>query len=132
MSWISAVGRFFTGGVVQTVGDVAKASIEAGTDQAQANVDDVVSARAFAAPGSGGSGFDDLVNGCNRMIRPVVTVYVLGGLAGAWKLPDLSKADPLWLAIALVIVTFWFGGRMLVKDLPLGIAAAVRFWQGRR
>lgn len=123
---------FFTGSIAQTVGDVAKASIEAGTDKVQADIEDVTSARSFAAPGSGGSGFDRLVDGFNRLIRPAVSAYVLPGLAGAWKLPDLAKADTTWLAVGLIILTFWFGGRMLVKDLPMGIAAAVKFWQGRR
>lgn len=76
------------------------------------------SARQFAAPGTHGTGFDVLVDGLNRLPRPVIIFYVFGGIVGAWPLADLQAVDPMWIAAGASIMGFLFGGRLLTKDLP--------------
>ncbi|HJX19104.1 MAG TPA: hypothetical protein VJ437_13055, partial [Acidiferrobacterales bacterium] len=71
----------------------------------------------------------------NRLVRPGVTVWIFGGISGAWSLPDTTKADPFWLSMFLVVMLFWFGGRLLLKDLPAGLARmalAVMAARGKR
>lgn len=114
---------------------VGTAAGQASTDPAPADPDttaDRISARAFAAPGAAGSRWDRLIDNANRAIRPVVTGYVLGGLAGAWPLADLSRVDPRWLDVGAVILGFWFGGRLLLRDLPAGVAAVLAAWHNVR
>ena len=61
---------------------------------------------------------DGIVNGINRLIRPWVTVTVLGSLFGYWELPPPDSIDPQYWVMAKIILGFWFGGRMVMKDLP--------------
>lgn len=133
MSWlVKAVSVLFggSGGIVQPIADVYKAKAVAEGEQATAAADDATSARQFAAPiaGTGNGLFNDLVDGANRLVRPVVSFYLLGGLARWWVLPELSIVDPRWVAAGSVVLTFWFGGRMLLKDLPQGMAAAMALY----
>jgi len=62
---------------------------------------------------------DAIVNGINRLIRPWVTITVLGSLFGYWELPPPDSIDPQYWVMAKIILGFWFGGRMVMKDLPL-------------
>ena len=64
---------------------------------------------------------DAFVNGINRLIRPWVTITVLGSLFGYWDLPPPDSIDPQYWVITKVIVGFWFGGRAIFKDLPSAI-----------
>lgn len=92
---------------------------------------DRASARSFAAPGVAVTRWDRLVDNANRAVRPVVSGYVFGGLAGAWPLADLSAIDPRWLAVGATILGFWFGGRLLARDIPAGIVAVLSAWSKR-
>jgi len=69
---------------------------------------------------------DGVVNGVNRLIRPWVTITVLGSLFGYWELPPPESIDPQYWAITKIILAFWFGGRLLVKDIPQGIKTLIR------
>lgn len=69
---------------------------------------------------------DALVNGINRLIRPWVTITVLGSLFGYWELPPPESIDPQYWMIAQIVLGFWFGGRFLVKDIPQGIKSLIR------
>jgi hypothetical protein len=69
---------------------------------------------------------DALVNGVNRLIRPWVTITVLGSLFGYWDLPPPNSIDPQYWVIAQIVLGFWFGGRFLVKDIPQGLKSLVR------
>jgi len=64
------------------------------------------------------SWFDILTDGLNRMVRPTVTYWVIGGLMGFWKLPPVNTVDPIMMNIVWTVITFWFGSRMLFKDIP--------------
>lgn len=61
---------------------------------------------------------DALVNAVNRIIRPGVTIGLIGGLLGWWDLPDPETFDPTYFRMAEIVLVFWFGGRFLTKDAP--------------
>jgi len=65
--------------------------------------------------------FDALVDGVARLIRPTITIWVTGGMMGAWKLPDISLVPPFYQQVFWTILTFWFGGRAILKDLPSAV-----------
>jgi hypothetical protein len=75
---------------------------------------------------------DALVNGVNRMIRPWVTVTLLGSLFGlgeTWpyfKLPPPDTIAPQYWEMSIIVLGFWFGGRFLVKDIPQAIKSVVK------
>ncbi len=139
MSWLT---KIFGGGTVEAgaaaigkVADVADKAFYTGQERARDDAADVDSARGFAMPRGGSTWFDSLVDGLNRLVRPVVTIWVFGGVSGAWRLPDMTKVDPFWASIFLVVLLFWFGGRLLLKDLPAGLAKmalAVMAARGKR
>lgn len=64
---------------------------------------------------------DGIVNGINRLIRPWVTITVIGSLFGYWELPPPDSIDPQYWVITKVILGFWFGGRAVFKDFPSAI-----------
>lgn len=69
---------------------------------------------------------DTSVDMVNRWIRPVITIWLIGGLSGGWKLPDTSTVDPVWFQIFMIVITFWFGGRVILKDLPSAVGAILK------
>lgn len=84
--------------------------------------DSYASARQHDQPmNSGLPIIDGLVNGINRLIRPWVTVTVIGSLFGYWELPPPDQIDPQYWGMAKIILSFWFGGRALFKDLPSAV-----------
>ncbi len=69
---------------------------------------------------------DAFVNGVNRLIRPWVTITVIGSLFGYWELPPPESIDPQYWVITQIILGFWFGGRFLVKDIPQAIKSVIK------
>ena len=110
-STIAAVGKL--------VDDVTTTTEE----KAALDLTDTISARTFAAPGNSPGLINNLVDAFNRLIRPGVTLWLIGGFSGWWRLPNTEIIDPVWFQIFLVVISFWFGGRMLVQDAPKFIAA---------
>lgn len=87
------------------------------------------SARAHDQPqASGVPIIDALVNGVNRIIRPGVTIGLIGGLMGWWTIPDPEELHPRYWDALMLALGFWFGGRALLKDLP----AAIKYLKGLR
>ena len=85
------------------------------------------SARKYDSPmNSGLPILDGFVNGINRLIRPWVTITVIGSLFGYWELPPPNSIEPQYWTIAQIILGFWFGGRFLVKDIPQGIKSILK------
>jgi len=76
---------------------------------------------------SGVPWLDGVVNGINRLIRPWITITVVGSLFGYWDLPPPDTIDPHYWSIGTVIIGFWFGGRAVFKDLPAAIKTFRRF-----
>lgn len=120
--------KIFGGDVVKTAGQVFDDLNYSNQEQAQDDLTETNSARQFAAPGESHNGiFNDLVDAYNRLIRPAITTWLIGGFSGWWKLPSPSFIDPFWLQVFLIVVTFWFGGRVLLKDLPAVFQALMKF-----
>lgn len=89
--------------------------------------DSQASARAHDTPLS--TGFrvaDALVNGINRLIRPGVTIGLIGGYMGWWVLPPPDSVDPEIHGYLTLVLSFWFGGRVITKDVP----AAIKYLRG--
>lgn len=141
MGWGTKVKDFFLGGTVGAVMDVAKGASnlverwrpgdvknhEMALEVGQFVEEAIASAREHDKPAN--SGFpliDAIVNGVNRLIRPWVTITVLGSLFGYWELPPPETIDPQYWAITKIILAFWFGGRLVLKDIPQGIKHLIK------
>lgn len=137
MNIFKAIGRALFGsdssdkGIVEEVSDVVdkwspspvtehKMAIENQTagDESQAD------ARAMVLPRTDSnisfvSIFNALVDGVNRLVRPVFTYWSFSLLVG-WTEPPISWNlwPPMLWNIVWTIVTFWFGSRLLFKDIP--------------
>ena len=79
------------------------------------------SARAYDPRTVGQSLFSEIVNvtvdATSRMIRPAVTIALLGALIGWWSL-EVHNLDPVLQVWTETVFLFWFGGRALIKDVP--------------
>lgn len=72
------------------------------------------------------SWFDIFVDGVNRSVRPTMTVWAMGMLFGWWDTSNhWDDIPPMAWNIIWTIVTFWFGARVVFKDLP----NAIKFWR---
>lgn len=127
MSWFSKASSFIfgSGNVIKDVGDAIDNVTTSDEERGTLDVTDTASARTFAQPGNNSGLINNLVDAFNRLIRPGVTVWLIGGFSGAWKLPDIGSIDPVWFTIFTIVITFWFGGRMLMQDAPKMIAAII-------
>lgn len=80
------------------------------------------SARRHDTPmNSGVKWLDATVNGINRLIRPWVTITVIGSLFGYWDLPPPQNVAPEYWIMIQIILGFWFGGRLVTKDIPAAL-----------
>ena len=136
MSILGKVVGFFTGGGARTVGDTAGQvnSIverwkpnEASRNDMTVEIEGLIkesqqSARAMALRAHE-TWFDALVDGFNRLIRPLVTVWLCGGLIGWWQLPKPGEVDPVMMQAFWTVLVFWFGCRAVLKDIPNAIKA---------
>ncbi len=129
MSIKDKVLGFFSGGVMEAVktgADIverwapsAEGKHEMATEIDKAIEGSVNNARAHdTPPGNNRTKFDSVVDGINRLVRPTVTFFLFGGIAGIWNLPKVNDIDPIVLAWTGTVFLFWFGGRALFKDLP--------------
>jgi len=84
----------------------------------------------FAAPIARTS-WDVLIDVVSRLPRPYITFWLVGGFSGWWQLPNPESVHPFWLNIFYLVITFWFGGRALFKDLPKAVGAIMQAWKGR-
>lgn len=115
MAFWSALGGLFTGKTVEKVVDMADDAVFTSQEKS-------VSDNAFIATTVSNTSIDIF----NRLIRPFVTVWLIGGFSGWWKLPDTQSIDPVWFQIFMIVITFWFGGRVLLKDLPAAVSAILK------
>lgn len=117
----------FGGGGAETVVKTVSAGIDKAVytaeEKAGDDASDLANARAFAAPGNNPGLVNQLVDAANRCIRPGVTLWLVGGFVGWWKMPQSDAIDPYWQTTFTLVLTFWFGGRALLKDLPAAIKA---------
>ena len=120
MGWFSKL--FSSGKVIEKAADLADKAFHTEQEKVETDQKDLSDARAMQLV-SHSSWFDVLVDGLNRLIRPGITVWLVGGFVGLWKLPQHSAIDPFWQNVFMLVLTFWFGGRALLKDLPAAIRA---------
>ena len=127
MGVLSKLGSFFAGGAVQSfagVADIVERWKPGETTKHEMEMDVaalVDNARAHDSPVAGGGWLGAIADGLNRLVRPVVTIYVLGGLFGMFETSFAADVDPWFLAQGEKIIVFWFGGKVLLKDLPAAI-----------
>lgn len=117
-----------------------KAAAEVATDEEE--IKDVASARAYDPkdmpvvvyqPGMGIIPWfllwvldliDHVIDSLNHAIRPVGLIWA--GLVLSGKLPVPHVDDPKMWTIFLTMVTFFYGGRTLVKDILPGIMGMLK------
>lgn len=68
---------------------------------------------------------DRLVDTVNHIIRPGVMIWLIGGMMKRWPLPDPNIVDPQIWRVFLIVITFFFGGRTLVKDVIPGVSGII-------
>ncbi len=121
--------------------ETAKERAAAAIAQEDEDIKDVSSARTYNAPdmpivqytvGMGIIPFfmlwmldvvDRIVDTVNHLIRPGVLVWLIGGFMKRWPLPDPKVVDPQLWTTFMIVITFFFGARTLVTDVPKLIAA---------
>lgn len=124
MGFFSKIASWFTGGgkTVEKVTEIADEAFHTEQERAEKDVQDTADARAMTTQ-SYGTWFDVLIDGWSRAVRPGVTTWLIGGWIGWWTFPKPESVDPFWQQTTLLVLTFWFGGRALLKDLPSAVAA---------
>lgn len=142
MAWWSAIPGIGSlikgaGGAVKDVAHVWKEDAEAGAQRAHAermalSEQDMASLQQFAAEfhaREGRTWWDSLVDGLNRLPRPLITLGVLAFFVLAPYDPayflEIAKAyevipDGFW-ALLGVVVAFYFGGRMQIKRQDMAV-----------
>lgn len=128
MSLISSVLGFFTGrsGTAEKVLDLADKAIDTQQERSERDGADLENARALPLS-THGTWFDVLVDGTSRLVRPFVTFWLIGGFVGWWMLPRVEGISEYWQNVFMLVITFWFGGRAILKDLP----AAINLMRGK-
>jgi len=141
MGFFKKVGEFFAGGVME-VAEKGADIVERWAPGAEkkhemaSDIDNTINSAVAAArahdtpPGDNRTWFDSLVDGINRLIRPGVTIFLFGGIGGAWDLPKVGDIDPIILTWTGTVFLFWFGGRAIFKDLP-GVIKYLRETKGK-
>ena len=119
MNWLTSILGFFTGKSGEKIVEMADESVF--TSQEKADVDTKQMGETLA---------NTSIDIFNRLVRPVVTFWLIGGLSGCWKLPNTAQVDPVWFQIFMIVITFWFGGRVLLKDLPQAVGAILKIRRG--
>ena len=141
MGVFSGIAKFFGGGTAKIATDVAGGIADIverwkpGEGKRQEMEMEVANfleksisdARKHDVPlNSGIAIIDAIVNGINRLIRPWVTITIIGSLFGYWELPPPESIDPRYWDMGIIILGFWFGGRFLIKDIPQAIKSLVK------
>lgn len=124
MSFFSKLAGWFFGGgkTVEKVTEIADEAIDTGQERGERDAKDLESARAMQLH-THGTLFDVVIDGMSRLVRPGVTLWLVGGFVGWWALPDTDRISQFWLNTFTIVLTFWFGGRAILKDLPSAIRA---------
>ena len=129
MSLLTNIAGFLFGGsqASEKVLNIADKAIHTGQERSEQDAVDTDSARGFADVSNQPGLINQLVDAANRLIRPGVTFWLIGGFAGWWTLPSQDALPEYWQNVFVIVLTFWFGGRAIVKDLP----AAIKAWRGK-
>lgn len=108
------------GGAGSIMGAIDKAILSK-QERFEMDAEDMKSVRSML--GTAGPGFfNQAVDAISRSVRPVVTYGLVGGLFDWWELPDMNGVDPFYQTLIYLVFTFWFGGRAIMKDVPMMLA----------
>lgn len=118
-----AAAWLFGSGGAETVAKAADKFVYTDQEKAGDAAQDLAGARAFAAPAQHYGFLNSIVDAANHAIRPWVTIELLLRWFGYRPFPEISGVDPFWTQATMLVLTFWFGGRVLLKDLPSTIRA---------
>jgi len=129
MGLLTKVAGFLFGGSAasEKVLDIADKAIDTSQERSERDAADLESARQFAGISNQPGLINQLVDSANRLIRPGVTLWLIGGFIGWWTLPHSDAIPEYWQNIFMIVLTFWFGGRAILKDLP----AAIKLMRGK-
>ncbi len=119
MGFLTTVASwFFGGGGAETIAKTVDKATYTAEEKAKDDVTDLASARQFYGAANMPGLLNQLVDGANRLIRPWVTIELFARWFGYKPFPKLEGIDPFWVTITMIVLTFWFGGRTLVRDIP--------------
>lgn len=130
MSFISGLLSLFGVGsgtnVVKQVTDVVKDYRPGEVTKHEMNVEQTKvedasqdSARKWEGYASDSDLFNKIVNGLNRLPRPLFALWAFGVLVGLFPIPAvLSTAPLIVLNIIWTVIGFYFGIRTVSQDLP--------------
>jgi hypothetical protein len=126
MGWLGGafktVTGFFTGAGGGKIIDAADELHLSAEERQVLDQKDLASARAMQAS-SGNTGFDMAVNCLSRLVRPVITFWLVGGMMGFYTFPSIDSVPPFYQKMIVIVITFWFGGRAIMKDIPTFVRA---------
>ena len=117
MGVLASVGKFFTGGAAGEIVKVGDEFILTAEERMRIDQKDLESARGMQLKGHS-SPFDIAVDALSRLVRPVVTFWLMGGLMGFYTFQDIKNIPPFYQSLIVIVLTFWFGGRAIMKDVP--------------
>ena len=138
MNFFSKLGSIFFGGksdkgLVEQVSDAVERfapgevkQAEMAIDALKAGDDSQKNAQQLQLAGHD-SWFDILVDGLNRLVRPLFSFWAFGVLAGVIGTAHLANIPASAWNVIWTIIGFWFGQRVLFKELP----AAVKAWRDK-
>lgn len=143
MGWLSAIGSFFGGKGGGKVMDFADKAVYTSQEKSQDDIEEMKGVRLMQFEGllgtlvplyqSAQSTFargiillmifiDVLVELSARVIRPWVTIEIVGYMFNYWSF-DIPVMTPYQEMLVTIVLTFWFGGRALMKDFPKMLSA---------
>lgn len=136
IKWLFGGGARQVGDVVEQVGGVFRPNAEATASRAHDyNSAALAQYAAEFHKRSNRTWFDSLVDGLNRLARPIITVSVLGIIPAVMLWPEeaavafaaLALLPTGYWALVSIIIGFYYGGRMQIKaqDFERSVADAL-------
>ena len=127
--WLGKLGNALFGssdkGIVTEVSDAVDKWVPSETTRHRMSIEDMQAGDSSQASARGmqlrshDSWFDILIDGLNRLPRPIITFWVIGVLFGIVPIPvHWEMIPPMVWNVIWTVVTFWFGARMIFKDIP--------------
>jgi len=130
----SAVTGLFSGSksgksTVETIADIADNYNPGEVTKHKMEVEDVkvgddsqASARTFDPTAESTDWFNRLIDGLNRLPRPLFALWAFGELSGLLATPaSLAMMNPVVANIIWTIIGFYFGVRTISQDLPKAV-----------
>lgn len=126
LKFLTTVGSFLFGGKSADAGQVIEKLDEAvlsKQERFEMDAKDMESVRAYLNTPAGPGLISQIIDSVNRSVRPVMTYWAMGCLIGWWSSPALESVSPFMQSLIYLIVTFWFGGRVVMQDVPKMLGA---------